>query len=140
MTNAIVLNKTSNLVMPSHYIELDREEMRYVDGGIYLLNSFCATITALSGAVGMVGLGVVCAGGSTVLTALGGLVSSVKNAIFSFAATNPIALVVVSLIGAWLWCNADNFKCLAYDIITASLSGKGVECGISWFQLYSYVK
>ncbi len=33
MTNAAVLNKTSNLVMPSHYVELDSNEMFYVEGG-----------------------------------------------------------------------------------------------------------
>lgn len=33
MTNAAVLNKTSNLVMPMHYVELDNEEMSYVEGG-----------------------------------------------------------------------------------------------------------
>ena len=36
MTNVAVLNKTSNLVMPSHYVELDREEMSYVEGGLSL--------------------------------------------------------------------------------------------------------
>lgn len=33
MTNAMVLERTSNLVMPSHYIELDIDKMSYVDGG-----------------------------------------------------------------------------------------------------------
>lgn len=36
MTNAAVLNKTSNLVMPSHYVELDMDEMSYVEGGVFL--------------------------------------------------------------------------------------------------------
>ena len=33
MTNEMVLERTSNLVMPLHYVELDRDEMSYVDGG-----------------------------------------------------------------------------------------------------------
>jgi hypothetical protein len=33
MTNEMVLQRTSNLVMPTHYIELDCEEMSYVYGG-----------------------------------------------------------------------------------------------------------
>lgn len=33
MTNEMVLDRTSNLVMPVHYVELDRDEMSYVDGG-----------------------------------------------------------------------------------------------------------
>lgn len=31
--NELILNKTSNLVMPTNYIELDNEEISYVDGG-----------------------------------------------------------------------------------------------------------
>lgn len=33
MTNEMVLQRTSNLVMPTHYMELDKEEMSYVEGG-----------------------------------------------------------------------------------------------------------
>lgn len=33
MTNVLSLNKTSNWVMPSHYVELDKEEMTYITGG-----------------------------------------------------------------------------------------------------------
>ncbi len=58
MTNALVLNKTSNLVMPSHYVELDSDEMSYVEGGgiisynveIYLCESTLKSI--MSGLVG----------------------------------------------------------------------------------------
>lgn len=34
MTNTLALERRSNLVMPTHYVELDDEEMAYVDGGI----------------------------------------------------------------------------------------------------------
>ena len=34
MTNELVLERTSNLVMPTHYVELDMDEMSYVIGGI----------------------------------------------------------------------------------------------------------
>ena len=44
MTNAIVLNKTSKLVMPSHYVELDWDEMSYVEGGDYFLSKKRAKI------------------------------------------------------------------------------------------------
>ncbi|MCM1367580.1 MAG: Blp family class II bacteriocin [Roseburia sp.] len=33
MTDNAVLNHVSNLVMPTHYVELDSDEMSYVDGG-----------------------------------------------------------------------------------------------------------
>ncbi len=35
MTNALEMRKT-NLVLPTTYYELDREEMSYVDGGIFI--------------------------------------------------------------------------------------------------------
>ena len=56
MTNAIVLNKTSNLVMPSHYIELDREEMAHVEGGDYFLSKeTCQDILIGSGIAALIG-------------------------------------------------------------------------------------
>ena len=36
MRNTAVLNRTSNLVMPSHYVELDRDEMSYINGGFFI--------------------------------------------------------------------------------------------------------
>lgn len=33
MMSEMVLERTSNLVMPTHYVELDMDEMSYVDGG-----------------------------------------------------------------------------------------------------------
>ncbi len=35
MTNEMVLERKSNLVMPTHYVELDEEEMSYVKGGAF---------------------------------------------------------------------------------------------------------
>lgn len=36
MDNQLITKRKSNLVMPTHYIELDEEEMAYVSGGISL--------------------------------------------------------------------------------------------------------
>ena len=36
MTSEMVLERKSNLVMPKHYVELDQEEMSYVDGGLFI--------------------------------------------------------------------------------------------------------
>ena len=41
----MVLERKSNLVMPSHYVELDREEMSYVEGGGTITYSFSLTIS-----------------------------------------------------------------------------------------------
>lgn len=35
MTNEMVLERTSNLVMPSNCVELDMDEVAYVDGGAW---------------------------------------------------------------------------------------------------------
>lgn len=58
MTNEMVLERTSNLVMPSHYVELDKEEMSYVNGGLGPVTWFflgivagCATGWIADGAV-----------------------------------------------------------------------------------------
>lgn len=40
MMSEMVLDRTSNLVMPVHYVELDREEVSYVDGGGFWANLF----------------------------------------------------------------------------------------------------
>lgn len=47
MTNATVLNKTSNLVMPSYYVELDREEMSYVEGGWGIFGAIVGAVGGL---------------------------------------------------------------------------------------------
>ena len=45
MTNEMVLERKSNLVMPSHYVELDRDEMTYVEGG----GRFTVTVSCTAG-------------------------------------------------------------------------------------------
>lgn len=69
MTNEMVLERTSNLVMPSHYVEIDREEMSYVDGGWALWKTWAViggAFTILGGILGaaaaIVGTGAVATG------------------------------------------------------------------------------
>ena len=147
MTNAIAINKTTNLIMPSHYLEPDKEEMSYVEGGAYLSNSFCCAIATFCGAVALTATGVVCAGsiaGANLLTAgifqLKIIGAKLASSIGAFCAANPWAIPIIAFVAAWAICNKDNFLELGYNIICAAVSGKGVQFGISWFQLYSYVK
>ncbi|MCM1367577.1 MAG: hypothetical protein NC184_02040 [Roseburia sp.] len=65
MTNTNVMKRASGLVMPTHYVELDADEMSYVDGGdffvgINLSASFCGALASyvpMSMKTGGVGLG-----------------------------------------------------------------------------------
>lgn len=53
MTNEMVLEKKSSLVMPTYYVELDRDEMCYVEGGAtqtYTGNDAILQITMMVGA------------------------------------------------------------------------------------------
>lgn len=52
MTNAVAMNKTSNLVMPKHYVELDKDEMSYVEGG-GLFSNICKWAGAIIAGVGL---------------------------------------------------------------------------------------
>lgn len=89
MTNEMVLERTSNLVMPSHYVELDMEEMSYVDGGAWwkwlgigliVLGAICvvASIFMPATAAGTMTVGAKClAAGGTILGAAGGILTAV---------------------------------------------------------------
>ena len=69
-----VFEKRSNLVMPTHYVELDSEEMSYVDGGWFTD---------------------VCKWGGAILGGLG-LVSSLTGLVLSFTPVAPVGHMVVA--------------------------------------------
>ena len=79
--NELILNKTSNLVMPANYIELDNEEMLYIDGGWkWSWGGFLSVVGGLiSVAAGVVALatGAGIAGG--ILSICGGAVGIVSG-------------------------------------------------------------
>lgn len=55
MMSEMVLERTSNLVMPSHYVELDNDEMSYVDGGGLFGKIWGTICTAVVGVATIVG-------------------------------------------------------------------------------------
>lgn len=133
MTNEMVLkNSQKNLVMPKHYIELECEEMSYVEGGFYLDNTACNQIMFYS--VGLLALG-------SAALKLGwawlkpkiaaGLCTLIINLTASTAAT-VIGLVVAGAIAVTLLCYGVSFF---EGIYTAQQKGTGVEMSISWFHL-----
>lgn len=82
MTNEMVLERTSNLVMPSHYVELDSEEMSYVEGGLFgkIFSTICLAVVAVASVVG--GIAALCGEKSTTNTIIGvcGIVVGVATA------------------------------------------------------------
>ncbi|MDR3293322.1 MAG: hypothetical protein LBT20_04365, partial [Clostridiales bacterium] len=49
--------KRSNLVLPTSGREIDREEMCYIEGGVYLDNSACQIITMATAFLAWIGVG-----------------------------------------------------------------------------------
>ena len=72
-----VKTKRSNLVMPTHYQELTREEMEYVDGGAWSWKALAQTV--VGGIVGGAIAG--CCGGSMTLPLVGTVAGGVGGAI-----------------------------------------------------------
>ena len=57
-----ILEKRSNLVMPTHYVELDSEEMSYVDGGLATSALACMIDVGLILVCGAINAGIKAAG------------------------------------------------------------------------------
>ena len=83
MMNEMTIERKSNLVLPSQYVELDREEMAYIEGGDYVISSkTCSNI--LCGLMGagwfaFVGYSLTCAavGASTVIGGIVALIAAI---------------------------------------------------------------
>ena len=142
-----LVERKSNLVLPKNCIELDREEMSYVDGGLYISNSVCMAITGFCGLITTTAAGIVCAasiGGVNLLTSsvifLKSIGAKIMGAIGAFCAANPWAIPILAFVATWAICNKDNFLMLGANIVQAAMNGKGVDCGIRWFQVWSNVK
>ena len=114
---------------------------------LYIDNATCIAITSFYGFITTTATGIVFGaslGGIDLLTssaiALKGVGAKIIGGIGSFCATNPWAISIIAFIGAWIICNQDNFLILGGNIVRAALTGKGVECGVSWFQVWSEVR
>jgi len=103
MTNNLVVSKRSNLVMPTHYVELTDEEMSYVDGGdYYISNNVCSTVVGVvcGGAYfGGVGLATAIMCGFVSKATIYGLVN---NIISTLSAVNVILAGLLAAIGKFV--------------------------------------
>lgn len=107
----------SKLVMPSTYVELDKDEMAYIDGGAYVISSqTCGNILATflgAGWFAFVGYSITCAilGASTVIGAIAGLVSAIPGLL---------------TVGIYAAAHAIVF---AGHLVTAAVTGKDLHIG-----------
>ncbi|MGE1026944.1 hypothetical protein ACQGS6_23725 [Bacillus sp. GMs2/2] len=103
----------SNLVLPSNYVEIENEEMEYVDGGYYISNS------TLKGIV-FSGVG----------ASAGVSVAAIEAGIYGIAASLASAVPALGWVtGAVLAANATNFAITATRAIA---SGKGMDIGVGF--------
>jgi hypothetical protein len=105
----------STLALPKNYVEIEQEEMMYLDGGIYLSYS---KLVGMTGAVATMGVGevyAICAGATTVIRTL--------------LCTIPIVGWAVAAAGVWL------LRGVPEAIADAILQHKGIDFGIkkTWF-------
>ncbi|SCN26647.1 hypothetical protein N3C_2947 [Clostridium sp. N3C] len=117
---------TMALQMPCSYVDIDRDEMEYVDGGIYISNSdlrtFCkATFVAVGinpvGAT-LIGLGVWKV--AAIITA-GWAAISAKLGAWSGPIGWVLGIVGVAAVGG-----------LSHTIADALIQGKGIDFGIKY--------
>lgn len=120
MTNVVVMNKTSNLVMPVHYVELDRNEMSYVEGGLYIGQEVVDTIVfAISATTLQYGIPAVAAA----IKGVGSLLFSTLHAI-------PVIGSFLAFLGkAWLLAQALE---IAEALCVAFIYRKGIDVSFGW--------
>ena len=118
--------RKSNLVVPEGFVELDREEMTYFDGGFYISYDDMKSFILATGRYGAnVG-----ATAAAIISQLGGIKAALSLAYHSITAwINTVPLVGQVLYG-YLALNA---VYLIGKMATAYLQQQGVEIGFRWF-------
>ena len=133
MTNEMVLERKSNLVMPLNYIELDSEEMMYVEGGVYI------SYTTLKSAVlafGKNGANVpaTIAAYSAAFGGVAAMFSTYVSALFSWVLSLPI---IGQIIFAYVVANAVT---VGIGMATAYFQKKGIDIGVGWWWFIPHVE
>lgn len=141
---AVMKLKRSNLVLPTSGYELDREEMCYVEGGLYLSNSFCSAIVGFTAMLGCFGWGVTIASGSTaiisaMITGAKIIGTKILLGLNAFMGANPIFYVLGVAVIALTLLNFNPMIEACMKIVFAAFQGKGVEIYFKWFQLKSTI-
>lgn len=133
MTNEMILDRTSSLVMPQHYVELDRDEMSYVDGGIYVSYN---TLQAAVFAFGKNGANVpaTITAYSAAFGGVAAMFSTYVSALLSWVNSLPI---IGQLIFAYVVANAVT---VGIYMASAYIQKKGVDIGVGWWWFIPHVK
>lgn len=98
------------LQLPNSYVEVERDEMEYVDGGIYVSNS---------GLYGILGAAVMTGSLSYIAATLG----YVEAALSVFC---PPVAIGLAIGGAWFFAD------LPQAIRDAAIQGKGIDFGVKY--------
>lgn len=133
MTNEMVLDRTSNLVMPSHYVELDSDEMSYVEGGIYISYSTMQSAVLAFGKNGADVPGTITAY-SAAFGGVAAMFSTYVSAIFSWVNSLPI---IGQIIFAYVLANAIT---VGIGMATAYIQKKGIDIGVGWWWFIPHVE
>ena len=131
-----ILEKRSNLVMPTHYVELDSEEMSYIEGGLYLSYGLMNSFVLACGKAGANVWGSIGSMLAPTIAALGGIKSALFTALSSIAAWFNGIPVIGQIICLWALANATY---LVGAMTTAYIQKKGVDISIKWKWFIPYV-
>ena len=113
--------RKSNLVVPEGFVELDREEMTYVDGGDYYIdNSMCTNI------IGVVFAGIYVGGVTLAAAIMCGMVTKAALSGMVYSLIGHITSINVFLGGLLAVIGKFAVEVL-FNMTIASFSGKGVS-------------
>ncbi|MFM1514729.1 hypothetical protein ABGF49_05670 [Helcococcus ovis] len=107
------------LVLPQNYVEIEQEEMEYLDGGIYVNDE---TVKQIGYALGVTG--------STSIAAVAISVKLGAAAIVAKLSVIPGGNIIAAVGAAYIIANAGN---IAPAFVSALVRGKGMDIGTSWW-------
>lgn len=114
---------TVTLKLPNSFVDIDRDEMEYVDGGVYLSNAGLKSVLIATGLNPV---------GATILGLAYWKAVSLVTAKFSLlcAKLGSVGGVVGTVIGAVVGAYAASS--IAISVVDALYSGKGLDFGFTW--------
>lgn len=115
------------LRLPMNYVEVDRDEMEYVDGGYYLSHNTCLAIDFAIGASASEGIGAVASLVGAAAAYVGTVIAASIPAIGWIIGIGITALVLNQ---AWS---------IASALVTDLVHGNGIDIGLGWYFATPYL-
>ena len=123
------------MVMPNHFVAIQSDEMEYVDGGIYLSASQCATIGGAAAAIAMVTK--VGQWAAKLLPLVGKFAAAISAKVVAFASSIGPVGTIVALVGAALLLT--QIGSFMTGVCGAIGMGTGVDMTwTGWFHSFKY--